>query len=90
MGLFIWLLIGFVAGAIAKGITPQKEDPGWLSSIIIGIAGSFLGGFVANIFGLRRILGHGMFGDLILAVAGAVLFLYIYHKYLSDKIKLPI
>ena len=90
MGLIIWLFIGFVAGAIAKGITPQKEDPGWVSSIIIGIAGSFLGGFVANLFGLRHLIGHNILSDLIVATAGAVLFLYIYHKYLADKIKLPI
>jgi uncharacterized membrane protein YeaQ/YmgE (transglycosylase-associated protein family) len=90
MGLLIWLAIGFVAGAIAKGITPQKEDPGWLSSIIVGVAGSMLGGFLAGLFGLRTLLGHGIIGDLIVATVGAVLFLYIYHKYLSDKFKLPI
>ena len=90
MGLLIWLAIGFVAGAIAKGLTPQKEDPGWLSSIIVGCAGSVLGGFLAGVFGLRRLIGHGLIGDLLVAVLGAILFLYIYHKYLSKKFKLPI
>lgn len=90
MGLIIWLAIGFAAGAIAKGITPQKEKTGWISSIIIGIIGSFLGGFISNVFGLNRILGNNIISDLMVAVAGAVLFLFIYHKYLSDKIKLPI
>ena len=90
MGLLIWLAIGFVAGAVAKGITPQKEDPGWISSIIVGISGSILGGFLAGVIGIRLMIGHGIFGDLIVAIVGAVLFLYIYHKYLSKKFKLPI
>ena len=85
-----FLIIGFLAGAIAKGITPQQEDPGWISSIIIGIAGSFLGGFVLRFVHLRGLLGYGFFGKLIVAVIGAVLFLYIYHRWLKDKIKLPI
>ena len=88
--MIVWLLTGFVAGAIAKGITPQQEDPGWISSIIIGIAGSILGGFLGNMFGVRRFIGHHLIGDLIVAVLGAILFLYIYHRWLKDKIKLPI
>ena len=85
----IWFIItGFLAGAIAKGITPQKEDPGWVSSIIIGIAGSILGRFLFSALHIRFF--GGVIGDLIVAVIGAVIFLYIYHRWLSDKIKLPI
>ncbi len=40
MGLIAWLLIGLIAGAAAKMITPQKEKEGWISSLIIGIVGS--------------------------------------------------
>jgi uncharacterized membrane protein YeaQ/YmgE (transglycosylase-associated protein family) len=87
-----FLIIGFLAGAIAKGITPQQEDPGWISSFIIGIAGSFLGGFILRTLHLRGVmgLGYGFLGKLIVAILGAVLFLYIYHRWLKDKIKLPI
>ncbi|MDG2448962.1 MAG: GlsB/YeaQ/YmgE family stress response membrane protein [Saprospiraceae bacterium] len=85
-----FLIIGFLAGAIAKGITPQNEDPGWISSFIIGIAGSFLGGFLLRTIHMRGLIGYGFFGKLIVATLGAVLFLYIYHRWLKNKIKLPI
>ena len=85
-----FLIVGFLAGAIAKGITPQQEDPGWISSIIIGIAGSMLGGFLFRTFGMRWIVGYSFLGKLVVAVIGAVVFLYIYHRWLKDKIKLPI
>ncbi|MEE9371780.1 MAG: GlsB/YeaQ/YmgE family stress response membrane protein [Saprospiraceae bacterium] len=85
-----FLIIGFIAGAVAKGITPQQEDPGWISSCIIGISGSFLGGFVLRIVGMRWMIGYGYIGKLLVATLGAVLFLYIYHRWLKGKIKLPI
>lgn len=90
MGFLFWLLIGFVAGAIAKAITPQQEKGGWISSIIIGIIGSFVGGFLANLLGIGRILGGGLLGSLIIATLGALLVLWIYHRYLADKLNLPV
>lgn len=88
--MLIWLLIGLAAGAIAKMITPQKEKEGWVSSLIIGIAGSMVGGFCAGLLGLSRLFNSTWLGSLVLAVAGSVLVLYIYHKYLKDKLNLPI
>lgn len=87
MGLIIWLLTGLAAGAVAKQLTPQKEKPGWVSSLIVGLIGAMLGGFV---FGLVGIKATSLLGGFIFAVVGSVLFLFIYHKYLSDKIDLGI
>lgn len=87
MGLIYWLLIGFAAGAIAKMLTPQEEKGGWVSSIIIGIVGSVVGGFVAGLIGIAS---KGLLGSLLIATAGAVLVLFIYHRYLADKLNLPI
>ncbi len=53
MKLIIWLLIGMVAGAVAKQLTPQEEKPGWLSSLIIGVIGSILGGAMFGIIGIQ-------------------------------------
>ena len=88
-GIILWLLIGLAAGAIAKMITPQNEKGGWVSSLVIGIIGGIVGGFLAGIIGIDRILS-GIIGELIIAVAGAVLVLFIYYKYLKDKLNLPI
>ncbi len=81
MGLIKFLLVGLVAGSIAKMITPQEEKGGWLSSLIIGIIGAFVGGFIASFFASSFTL----LGDLIIAFLGAVLVLYVYHKYFSHK-----
>lgn len=88
--LIFWLAIGLVAGFFAKQITPQKEKGGWVSSIAIGIVGSIVGGFLAGLLGLNRMLGDGLVMSLITATGGAVLVLWIYHKYFAEKWNLPI
>ncbi|MDX1666200.1 MAG: GlsB/YeaQ/YmgE family stress response membrane protein [Saprospiraceae bacterium] len=90
MGLIYWLLIGLAAGALAKALTPQKEKGGWISSIIVGIIGAVVGGWLAGILGISASLGLGIVGSIIVATGGAFLVLFIYHKYLADKLNLPL
>ena len=78
--------MGLVAGVLAKMITPQKEKGGYISSAIIGLLGAFIG----NSLGLSAIFGSGLIGSLIVATLGAVILLFIYHKFLADKLNLPI
>jgi uncharacterized membrane protein YeaQ/YmgE (transglycosylase-associated protein family) len=87
MGWIIWLLIGLAAGALAKQITPQEEKPGWVSSLIIGIVGALLGGLL---FGLVGIQSSTWIGSFIFAFIGSIIFLYLYHRYLKNKIDLGI
>lgn len=89
MNIFIWLLIGLAAGALAKYLTPQKEKGGWVSSIIIGIIGSMVGGWLANTLGISD-LGLGLVGEILIATGGALVVLWIYHKFLADKLNLPL
>lgn len=71
-----WIVIGLIAGAIAKWIMPGRDPGGIIITILIGIAGALLGGFIANaIPGLRT---GGNIWNLILATLGAVLLLWIY------------
>ncbi|MEQ8703818.1 MAG: GlsB/YeaQ/YmgE family stress response membrane protein [Phaeodactylibacter sp.] len=81
------LIIGLIAGALAKMITPQDEKGGWISSIIIGIVGSFVGHFIGGLIGID---GGNFLKNLLIATGGAVLILFIYHKYLANKLNLPI
>lgn len=90
MGLISWLIIGLIAGAIAKMITPQDEKGGWVSSLVVGLIGSIIGGFLGRLTGISYIFGSGLFSSLIIAVLGAILVLYIYHKYLKEKLNLPL
>lgn len=87
MGLLSWIIVGFVAGAIAKGLTPQQEKGGWVSSIVVGMIGAVVGGFLAGIIGIRS---QGLIMSLLTAVGGSFLVLFIYHKYLADKWDLPL
>ena len=88
-GLIGWLLAGLIAGALAKMITPQKESGGWISSIIIGIIGSIVGGILARMIGLGSFSAFSI-GGIAIATGGAVLVLFIYHRYFAAKWKLPI
>lgn len=85
MGLISWLLVGVIAGALAKAITPQKERSGCISSLLIGIAGGVLGGFVARITGLAYMIGNGFIGSIIVATGGAVLMLFLYYRFFAGR-----
>jgi len=69
-------LIGLVVGALAKLIMPGKDPGGILITMVIGIAGSFLGTF------LGRLVGHYQEGEsagFIMSLIGAIILLAIYH-----------
>lgn len=82
MNLITWLLVGLVAGSLAKMITPQEEKGGWVSSLVVGVIGSVVGGFIADLIGFPN---NMILVKLLIAFLGAVLVLFIYHKYLADK-----
>lgn len=71
------LLIGGIAGWIAEKLT--KSDMGVLMNIVVGIIGAYIGGFLANALGLRlgEIFSGWFWGNLIVAVVGAVILLVV-------------
>jgi uncharacterized membrane protein YeaQ/YmgE (transglycosylase-associated protein family) len=54
MGLLSWILLGLVVGALAKWIMPGPDPGGLILTVLIGIAGAFVGGFIATFLGLGR------------------------------------
>ena len=73
---FIWMLIvGFVVGLIARAIKPGADSMGWVLTIVLGIAGAFVGGFIGSALGLGK---NGGFMALVLSVIGAIIVLFIY------------
>ena len=70
-----WILIGLVAGALAKLVMPGDDPGGIIVTILIGIAGAFVGGFLANLIGLG---GGGLIWTIIVATIGAIILLLIY------------
>lgn len=73
---FLWMcVIGLVAGALAKWIMPGKDPGGILVTMLIGIAGSLVGGFIGRALGFYQ-AGEG--AGLIMSVVGAILLLAVY------------
>ncbi|MCC6858126.1 MAG: GlsB/YeaQ/YmgE family stress response membrane protein [Bryobacterales bacterium] len=76
---FLWMcLIGLVAGAIAKLLMPGKDPGGIIVTMLLGIAGSLLAGFLGRAVGWYQ-AGEG--AGLILSVAGAILLLIVYRLF---------
>lgn len=70
-----WIIFGAIVGLIAKLIHPGRDPGGFIVTILIGIAGSLLGGFVGRAIGLYR---EGQGAGFIMSVVGAVVLLVIY------------
>ena len=77
----VWMLIvGLVVGAIARFIMPGSEQLGILLTAVLGVAGSFVGGFIARIFSKPADGAIVNPAGLILSVVGAMLLLYVMGK----------
>lgn len=76
MSILLWILFGLAVGVIAKLLMPGRDPGGFIVTILLGIAGSFLGGFVGRMLGLY---GEGQSAaGWILSIVGAVVLLIIY------------
>ncbi|MCB1418844.1 MAG: GlsB/YeaQ/YmgE family stress response membrane protein [Notoacmeibacter sp.] len=75
VGFFGMLLIGFLAGYIAE--RSMNRDHGLLTNILVGIAGSFVGGTLAGLLGITY---YGFLGNLVVATLGAVVILWFFGK----------
>jgi uncharacterized membrane protein YeaQ/YmgE (transglycosylase-associated protein family) len=72
MGLIVTLVVGLIVGAIAKFLMPGKDPGGWIMTIVLGIAGSFVGTFIAGALGMTAPVGW------IGSILGAMLLLLVY------------
>ncbi|HZG07468.1 MAG TPA: GlsB/YeaQ/YmgE family stress response membrane protein [Allosphingosinicella sp.] len=74
-GFLGWIVIGALAGIIAKAIMPGKDPGGCIVTILLGIAGALVAGFIGNAVGWYR-PGEG--AGFIAAIIGAIIILFIY------------
>ena len=77
MGLIGWIVFGLIAGAIAKFIMPGKDPGGCIITMIIGVIGALLGGFIATALGFGGISGFD-WRSMFIAILGALLLLFIW------------
>jgi len=75
MGLLSWIFLGLVVGLLAKWIMPGPDPGGLIITVLLGVAGAFVGGFLGSLLGFGDITGFNL-GSLALATGGAVLLLW--------------
>ena len=79
MGIISWMVMGLMIGALATWIMPGKDPGGIFVTMLIGIAGALVGGFIAGLLGLGSVSGFNI-PSLLIAIGGALLLLWLYRK----------
>lgn len=77
MGILAWIVLGLIAGVIAKLLMPGDDPGGFFITILIGIAGALVGGAIAAALGWGGVDGINL-GSIVVAVLGAILLLIVY------------
>ena len=80
MGIFSWILLGLLAGVLAKYIMLGKDGGGFVMTTLLGIAGAFIGDWIGSLVGLGTV-GEFSLGSLLTAVVGALVLLFVYRTF---------
>jgi uncharacterized membrane protein YeaQ/YmgE (transglycosylase-associated protein family) len=79
-----WIILGAIAGAIGKLIMPGNDPGGFIITILLGIAGALVGGFIASALGFGGVNGINIW-SIVIAVLGAILLLFIYRLVMQRR-----
>jgi uncharacterized membrane protein YeaQ/YmgE (transglycosylase-associated protein family) len=77
MGLIAWIVFGALIGWLASLIAGTDERQGALGNILVGIAGAFIGGLLASLFGISGVSGFN-FQSIVIALVGSVILLAVF------------
>ena len=77
MGILSWILLGLIAGVLAKWIMPGRDPGGIIVTILIGIAGAFVGGFLGGLVGFGGVNDFSL-GSIVTAIIGALVLLFLF------------
>lgn len=78
MGFLAFLLLGLIAGAIAKAILPGKQAGGWIATLILGVVGALLGGWLGGMLFGADLSGFFSIESWLLAIGGSLIVLLIW------------
>ena len=79
MGILTWIVLGLIVGALAKWIMPGNDPGGIFITILIGIAGALLGGFLSTALGFGAVTGFNL-PSVMIAVLGSLILLFGYRR----------
>lgn len=79
MGIIVWLVVGLIAGLIARALVPGPDPMGFVGTLVLGLIGSLVGGFLGNLIfrGDLDIDASGILGSIIGAVIALVAYRYM-------------
>lgn len=80
MGILSWIIFGLIAGLVARALHPGRDPGGWIITILLGIAGAVLGGWIGTALGWGDISGFNL-RSFLLAIGGALLLLYLFRLF---------
>ncbi|KIP52821.1 GlsB/YeaQ/YmgE family stress response membrane protein [Leucobacter komagatae] len=85
MGFFSFLLLGLIAGALAKFILPGKQGGSWFMTLLLGVLGAMLGGWLGGVIFNVNLQGFFNLSTWLLAVGGSILVLLIYGMFTGRR-----
>ncbi|MGF1910362.1 GlsB/YeaQ/YmgE family stress response membrane protein [Vibrio kasasachensis] len=83
MGVISWIILGLIAGALAKWLMPGEDGGGWIATMVLGIAGAFVGGFLGGLLGFGNADGVNI-GSIVTATLGAFVLLFLYNRFIRS------
>ncbi len=78
MSLLAWIVLGLIAGLVAKALVPGRDPGGCIITILVGIAGALVGGWLSTLLGFGGLAGGLDLRNLVIAVLGAIVLLVLW------------
>ena len=84
IGVLSWIVIGLIAGILGKLIMPGRDPGGFIITIVIGMVGALVGGFVVRLLGGTGVTGFNIWSILV-ATLGAIILLALYRVFAGGR-----
>lgn len=85
MGIISWIVFGLIAGVIAKALMPGRDPGGCIITMLLGVAGAFVGGYLYSLFTGKPFVAGFSLGSFAVAVLGAIVILLIYRLIFGNR-----
>ena len=82
MSIILFLVFGLIVGALARLLVPGRDPGGWVVSMVLGVVGSFLGGFLGRALSIYR---EGEPAGFVMSLLGAIIVVVAYHAISSRR-----
>jgi uncharacterized membrane protein YeaQ/YmgE (transglycosylase-associated protein family) len=85
MSLLAWIVLGLIAGLVARALVPSRGPGGCIVTVLVGVAGALLGGWLSTLLGFGGLAGGLDLRNLIIAVLGALVLLVLWRLLFGRK-----